>query len=381
MRIGLVTGEYSPMQGGIAAHCRILAQTLTAQGHHVAIYTDPQGHSDDHAIPVTHHRGRWRYATLKAIDRWVQHEQLDIVNLHYQTAAYQMSPFIHFMPDLVRAAPVITTFHDLRFPYLFPKAGRLRDWIVRRLAWASAGVIATNHEDLTQLREHPQHTLIPIGSSVHTALPDAYDRDQWRERLGVSSADFVIAHFGFINHSKGVNILLAAVNALVKAGYAFHLLMIGGRAGASDPTNQTYADQLDQWIAGSGLADRVHWTGYVEDSVASAYFAAADVIALPFLDGASYRRSSLMAAIAHEMAIVTTKPNVSIPSFRNGDNLMWIAPNNIPALAAALQVLYRHADLRTQLRHGAAQLKTTFAWGPIATANVAFFKQVIEAQR
>ncbi|MCU0496236.1 MAG: glycosyltransferase family 4 protein [Anaerolineae bacterium] len=381
MRIGLVTGEYPPMQGGIAAHCRILAQTLSAQGHSVMIYTDPQGQSDDPAIPVTHHRGRWRYAALKAIDNWVRREQLDIVNLHYQTAAYQMSPFIHFMPEMVRAAPVITTFHDLRFPYLFPKAGRLRDWIVMRLARASAGVIATNHEDLTRLRDHRQQTLIPIGSSVHTALPEAYDREQWRGRFGASPDDFVIAHFGFINHSKGVNILLSALSQLVAAGYPFQLLMIGGRTGASDPTNSAYADQLDQWIASSNLTDRVHWTGYVEDTIASAYFAAADVIALPFLDGASYRRSSLMAAIAHETAIVSTKPRVSIPPFRNADNLMLIAPNNIPALAAVLQVLYRDRDLRAQLRHGAAQLKETFAWGPIARANADFFRQVIEAQR
>ena len=46
------------------------------------------------------------------------------MNIQYQTAAYGMSPFIHFLPDALRPIPVVTTFHDLRFPYLFPKAGR-----------------------------------------------------------------------------------------------------------------------------------------------------------------------------------------------------------------------------------------------------------------
>ncbi|MBC8172192.1 MAG: glycosyltransferase, partial [Anaerolineae bacterium] len=85
MRIGFVTGEYPPMQGGIGAHCRILAQHLTDAGHFVSIYTDPQGQSDDARIPITHHPGRWRYQALRAIDRWARDQHLDIVNLHYQT--------------------------------------------------------------------------------------------------------------------------------------------------------------------------------------------------------------------------------------------------------------------------------------------------------
>ncbi len=126
-----------------------------------------------------------------------------MVNIQYQTAAYGMSPFIHFLPDALRPIPVVTTFHDLRYPYLFPKAGKLRDWIVWRLARASAGVIATNHEDAAHLRDLNM-ALIPIGSNIRATTQRPADRQQ----VGATADDFLIANFGLINRSKGIDTLI-----------------------------------------------------------------------------------------------------------------------------------------------------------------------------
>ena len=49
--------------------------------------------------------------------------------------------------------PVVVTFHDLRVPYLFPKAGRLRPAAVTHLARAAAGVIATDPADEAELKQ------------------------------------------------------------------------------------------------------------------------------------------------------------------------------------------------------------------------------------
>lgn len=380
MRIGLLTGEYPPMQGGIGAHCRILAQTLTAQGHEVYIFSDERAASDDPRVPLTVKEGRWRGATLRAVDAWAQRERLDVVNLHYQTAAFNMSPWLHFIRRYVKNAPLVTTFHDLRFPYLFPKAGPLRPWIVKRLARASQGVIATNHEDAAQLTFHKHHTLIPIGSSVRVSLPTPYDRSAWRAKVGVGETDILIAHFGFINHSKGVDTLLDAFSRLLDSGVPLCLLMIGGRVGTSDPTNAAYAEKIDAKIAALGLTERVHWTGFVDDETASAYFAAADAVVLPFRDGASYRRSSLMAVIQHECPILTTLPSVPIDTFRQGVNLMMVTPESTPALTAAMQLIARDSMLRDRLRAGVRDLKQVFDWETIARANAAFFEQVIRGQ-
>ncbi len=375
MRIGLITGEYPPMQGGIGAHCAVLARQMKSQGHTVTVFTDPQAR--DAEIPLTSASNVWGWRTLRAVKRWTVRERLDIVNLHFQTAAFGMSAWVHFLPEFLRPLPVITTFHDLRFPYLFPKAGSLRHWIVMRLARASAGVVATNHEDMERL-EHLPSALIPIGSSVEPALPPDFDCARFRARVA-GAGQYLVGHFGFINHSKGIEVLLESVAALRRDGLPLKLVMIGGRTGSSDPTNAGYADQIDAQIARLGLSDALHWTGFVDDRSASAYFAAVDGIALPFLDGASYRRSSLMAAIAHHSAIITTQPTVEVPAFQDGENMLLVPASDAAALANAIHRLMESHDLRQRLRAGAAALKQHFDWDTIARTNVDFFRRVLEA--
>lgn len=376
MRIGLVTGEYPPMQGGVGAHCRELAKEFVNQGHSVFVYSDDCARETDMRISIHPHKGRWGLQTLFAIRRWAAESSLDVVNLHFQTAAFQMSPFIHWLPEAVKV-PVITTFHDLRYPYLFPKAGPLRDWIVMKLARASAGVISTNHEDFQRLEALANAVLIPIGSSVGLGLPHDFDRTVWRSRLGAGEADFVIAHFGFINHTKGVDTLLQAARSLLDAGVPVRLWFVGDRTGSSDPTNADFADRIESLIREIGLTDRITWTGFVGDEEASAYFASCDVVALLFTDGASYRRSSLMAGIAHGSAILTTLPAVEIPAFRAEENLSFVPANDPESTAAALKELWRSPEKRLRLQNGSRELAREFSWSGIASANYEFFARIV----
>src|SRR5262249_24801174 len=145
---------------------------------------------------------------------WAAREKLDIINIQFQTAAFGMSPVVHFLPDVIRSIPVVTTFHDLRYPYLFPKAGGLRDWIVRHLAKASQGVIVTNHEDCEGLKGLKKVELIPIGSNILQSLPADFDPQCWREKAGAKPGEFLIAYFGLINRSKGLGTLLEALHTL-----------------------------------------------------------------------------------------------------------------------------------------------------------------------
>ena len=79
------------------------------------------------------------------------------------------------------------TFHDLRVPYLFPKAGKLRDWITRFFARSCTAVIATNDEDYARLATWGLKlvTTIPIGSNISTTAPADFDRTAWRARSEV----------------------------------------------------------------------------------------------------------------------------------------------------------------------------------------------------
>jgi glycosyltransferase involved in cell wall biosynthesis len=216
--------------------------------------------------------------------RIARQERLDVLNLQYQAAAYGMHPAVHFLPRRSVRPPVVVTFHDLRVPYLFPKAGPLRWRVVRMLARRADGVIVTNHEDYRRLeREIPRErlALIPIGSNIPPVPPPNYDRDAERARWGVGPDDLLLGYFGFLNESKGGEELIRALARLVADGVPAHLLMVGGRVGTSDPTNRAYAARIDGLIAELGLAERVHWTGYTDPQAVSAGLLATDVCVLP----------------------------------------------------------------------------------------------------
>lgn len=376
MRIGILTGEYPPMQGGIGAHCDVLARKFVEQGQHVFVFSGDGTQVQTPDIPLTTHRG-WGIGCIQAVGRWAKENQLDVINLHFQTAAYNMSAVIHFLPNFVQSPPIVTTFHDLRFPYLFPKAGRLRDDILMHLAKSSAGIIVTNHEDFQRIQHLKNSQIIPIGSSILFSQIGKYDRTLWRERAGVGENEFLIAHFGFINHSKGVDMLLYALLVLRQQGIPAHLLMIGGRTGTADPTNAAYAKTIDDLIEQLQLESVITWTGFVKSEQVSAFLRAADVVALPFRDGASYRRSSLMAAIHHGCVIVTTKPRIEIPAFINGENMMTFPADDPVALADLLRSLYAVPSLGKTLKQGVHELRQQFNWDTIARDNVAFFQRVI----
>lgn len=375
MKIGMIAGEFPPMPGGVGAFSRILAETMQKQGHDVHILS--RDGTDSNTLPISTIR-KWSFNSITPIREWENKHQFDVINLQFQTAAYDMSATVHMLPQVLQT-PVVTTFHDLRFPYLFPKAGPLRNWIVMHLASKSAGVIATNHEDAKKLAHLQHSTVIPIGSNIMVDLPADYDRSAWREKVGADNGTFLLGHFGFIKEIKGIDYLLDAMKSLLRQGHNIRLVFIGGRSNTVDAgSDNPYLTRLDRRIKELGLENVIHWTGYVEEAEVAAYLNAVDLVTLPFLDGASYRRGSLMAAIQYGCAILTTYPMMKIPTFKHESN-MWLVPTySASQIESAILHLFEHPHHLIDLRQGALQLRDHFDWNGIARDTVTFFESVLD---
>lgn len=373
MRIGIITGEFPPQQGGVGAYSDILSRQLAELGSQIFVFSDSRSQTQSAQVPVATPITSWGLRAIPLIRRWISDNRLQIVNIQYQTAAYRMSPWIHFLPDLL-PVPVVTTFHDLRYPYLFPKAGRLRDWIVMHLAARSAGAITTNYEDDTRLQHLSMRHLIPIGSNILTPLPEHYSRQEWRQRANCPDQGFLLAYFGFINHSKGVDSLL---HALSKLPPQCRLLMIGDRTGTADTTNEQHAQSIEQLISRLNLEERITWTGYVSEPEVAAYLSAADAVVLPFRDGASFRRGSLMAAIQYACPTITTFPAIPSPLI-HPDTMVLVEPDQPDQLATAITDLMDHPERLSQLRQNMRSLHSHFDWKQIAQETVAFLQAVLE---
>ncbi len=386
-RVLFITGEFPPMQGGVGDCTNEIAQGLAARGADVCVFTSTQAGTHHESritvLPVIEH---WDWSCLGAITRAAREFAPQIIHIQYQTGAFGMHPAIDFLPRYLHRqqairARVVTTFHDLRVPYLFPKAGRVREWVTRELARSSDATIATNDEDYSRLLTLNLNllTLIPIGSNIPTTSPLNYQRDSWRRQFGVAENETLLCYFGFLNESKGGETLVRALAQIPDA----KLWMIGGQVGASDPTNAAYLAKVKTLIAEFGLTDRVRWTDYTPPEIVTANFLASDICVLPYRDGASYRRGTLMAALAHGMTIVTTTPRgiraiheSPLPALRDGENCLLVPPDDPTALASAIQRAAASPELRARIGAGARQLAQYFTWDKIAKQHLELYQRM-----
>ncbi len=390
MNVCFVTGEYPPMQGGVGDCTCQLGKALLALGHRVVVVTSTKGIGapladgaaarEPEVRPIV---DRWNWASWRHVLQTAQDRGADVVHIQYQTAAYGMHPAVNLLPlrlRLVGQRPrVVVTFHDLRVPYLFPKAGMVRSWANQLLARCSDAAIATNVEDYQQLKATGLPTepyLIPIGSNIHPLAPPGYERREWRHSLGVADDEALLCYFGFLNASKGGETLFRALSELLSRGLQVKLLMIGGQVGDSDPTNRAYLEQVKALGQELGVTGQVLWTGYMPSEHVSASFWAADICVLPYRDGVSYRRGTLMAALAHGLPIVSTEPRVPTDTLVHGQNIFLVAADDPGATADAVEKLIAKNALRSCLAQGALALAQSFTWEHIATRTAQLYEQL-----
>lgn len=401
------------MQGGVGDCTYEIARALAARGVAAGALTSDKGRQmtndkgqrikerdlslhPSSSVNVLRSIPYWDWSALSQIRRAIAETNADIYHIQYQTAAFGMQPMINFAPRLLRMWPnhsrarrarAIVTFHDLRPMYLFPKAGRVRDWVTLQLARGADAVIATNQPDYDALERHrlAHLALIPIGSNIDPTPPPDFDRAALRARLGIAPGEILLVYFGFLNDSKGGETLIRALAELPNA----KLLMLGGQTGASDPTNAAYLAQVRRTIEALGLQARVIWTDFMPQPQVSAHFLAADVCVLPYRDGASFQRGTFMAALAHGMAIVTTttrnaessdtpRPASSaLPALRDGENVVRVPPDDPRAAADAVRRIAANPELRARLQNGARALAQSFTWDKIADAHLKLYQQLL----
>jgi glycosyltransferase involved in cell wall biosynthesis len=355
-----ISGEYPPDVGGVGDYTRQLRTALAQRGWPSAVLSRA-------------HVRRWDARALVHLLRAAP--RTGIVHIQYQAGAYDLLGDVCLMPALLRRlrprVRVVTTFHDVRVPYLFPRAGRLRRTAVELLARTSRAVIAADEHDLAALGgPSPRHFLVPIGPNVACAPGPAYARRAFRARLGLDAHDVAVVYFGLLNSSKGLDLLLEAFEAIRSQRPTSRLLLLGGEVGASDPTDRTTAARLRQRL--DGLGRQVLRSGWLPPADLSAYLLAGDVALLPYADGASARRGSLLACAEHGLPIVSTTPA------SGGDvasTVMAVVPE-AGALANAVLEIARTPALSERLQAASRALARRTSWSRISETHVQIYNQV-----
>jgi glycosyltransferase involved in cell wall biosynthesis len=369
--VGLICGAWPPLKCGIGDFVHRLALELERQGRSVVVVTDraasPGGPGRVRVIPLVR---AWRPTVVPAVLEALKAHRVRVVNLHYPAPNYGRWSAVDLLPWAIRwrlGIPVVTTVHEFTS---FSARGRLR---VRALVRGSTAAIVTDPRerealaaDAADLRDRVRE--IPLAPTLEPNPSADFDAGGWRKRHGAERESLVIAYIGFIRPDKGLDVLLEALAAL-PAELDFRVWILASRDPVN-PRDAAYHHAIARRIEAHPRSGCITWTGYLESAEMFRYLTAADLAVLPYRDGASLRRTTLLSAIAHGL------PALSTGSRAPCAGVEVVPPGDAHALAAAIARLGRDRSRLASLGEEARRAAESFRWPSVAARTAALLDQV-----
>lgn len=268
---------------------------------------------------------------------------------------------------------VVYTAHDI-LPNAPPGwRGRLRGWQKALRRWlyrAADAVIAhseANRQALLALGVAPAraHT-VPMGDLGLFAAPPL-PMEEARVRLGLDPHQPIALFFGLVKPYKGLGVLLRSWPLVRGRVPSARLLVAGEPMEPFAPYRRLMAEMSLEGCVTLHLR-------YVPSDLVAAYFCAADVVALPYLD--SSLSAVLVTAYDYARPVVVTAVGGLPELVEEGETGFVVPPNDAPALAEALTALLADRGRARAMGLRARRLaEERHAWPLIARQTLAIYQQ------
>jgi len=356
----IVTGEYPPAGGGVSDYTFAVANALASAGDEVNVWC-PAGANTEFANPepsrVNVHAiaGTWSARDLERVDaaldalpaprrllvQWVPHafgkrsvnvrfcrwvrsraRRGDVLDLmvHEPGLGFGEGSFAH------NAAAAV---HRLMLTLLLSNARRV--WISIP-AWADTlRRFALGRADL-EFRWLPIPSTIAVDRSSDVAA-------RLRAQTLLRSDGVIVGHFS--TYPADVRNALHEIIPPLLANFPEVQVQLLGRG------SEAAAEEL-RTVAGL-RAGRIKASGDLVSTALSSHLQICDVMLQPYADGASTRRTTLMAALAHGVPVVTTYGKLSEDFWRSTDAVSVAPAGDTAAIGAALSELLRDPARQRQM--------------------------------
>ena len=351
----LITGEYPPGGGGVGEYTRLVAQALAAERLDVHVWAPAQAESGG---GVTVHRvDGFGKAGRREMDR-----ALDTVPgprrllVQYAPQAFGMRGMnVALCRWVLRRArlgdEVRVMFHEpfVQFSLSHPRRNVIAaaNRVMAMLLLRAATVVYVSTPAWERLlRPWAPRSLgpmrwLPIPSTV-PRVDDPEAVAVLRARLGANEGGVrVVGHFG--TYGGMIAPLLEPALLAVMAPPSRSILLLLGEGGPA------FAARLER--AEPQLRGRVVAPGRLSAEQLSIHLQACDVAVQPYPDGVSARRTTVMAAMANGVPVVTTSGLFTEPEW-SAAGIPLVPAGDASALAAAALDLLDDAPGRRSLAAG-----------------------------
>ena len=300
----IITCEYPPQVGGVSDYTALLSQALRDEGQPVHVWAPGSEETPPTESHVYRVLGNFDYASLaradELLDQYPSPRTLLVQWVPHGYGRRSMNVgFCRWLAKRVRHHGDLLQLmvHEpfLEFRGIRQSAAAaVHRWMVWTLLHAAERVWLSIPAWESKLRMYAPAKLrmdwLPIPSSIpRTATPDSTRAA--REKSG--NPPLLLGHLG--TYSPVIREMLEpTILELLRSHLELSFVMLG--SGGREVRSAVLAASPD-------LSSRLFATGFLPSSELSAYLAACDLLIQPYPDGASSRRSSLMAGISHGVPV------------------------------------------------------------------------------
>jgi glycosyltransferase involved in cell wall biosynthesis len=270
-----------------------------------------------------------------------------IVHFHYSDF---LSPY-PWLARLVSADQVFVTDHSSRpTGYVVRRASFPKRWLARAVNWPVSTVISVSeygYRCLTGrgLCQPAKCQMIYNAVDLSRASESTVRGASFRQRFSIPADRTVVVQVSWLIPEKGILDLLAAARLAISRGTNAHFVIVG---------DGPYREEYKRKAVDLGLADRVTWTGLLEDPFGEGVYDAADIVC-QVSRWEEVFGWVIAEAMAYRRPIVATRVG-GIPELVTHDvSGFLIERGDVEGLAKRLSILIADPALRSSM--GAAGRK------------------------
>ena len=375
----LLTGEYPPDCGGVSDYTEQLACGLASRGYEVhvwkpcrAVDLPPPGISckiervGEGSLYIHSVSGGFSRHGLRTLDSALdEFSERSIVFVQYAPNAFGCRGMnVHFCRWLLRRShrgdDIRVMFHE---PYFYFTRRRLRRNLLAVVQRAMAALVlaASSRVYMSTLAWEPYlrpydwrrtRPLIwlPVPSTLQRVQNPTAVQSIRLALTGNSKEARIIGHFGTYGDTELVeNVLLN----LLEANSRVIVQLIGNES-------DRYARSLAQQHP--SVSSRIRSTGYLTAAQVSLHLQACDILIQPYRDGATTRRTTLMAGLMHGIATITNRGALSEPLWKDSGLAVASRPNAAEMLQIAQTLMTDDEKRQAIAGYGEQLYSSQLSW-------------------
>lgn len=391
MRIGIFTtlfpykkpfneineGDY--IRGGLEEVVYNLSLKLSKFGHEIYVFTtsaDTKDHIEKYENITLFRYGRnFRIAdtdiSFRLLNGALDYD-LDIVHLHLGTPPATLAALNYIGK---RNRPFIVTHHlDPGWDY----GSILRRLLVYiyakyyvKKAFSESDVIIALSENYLNVSKFlcdykDKIKIIPNGINLEE-FDSPYTRTDARHKLGLLPDDKIILFVGSITKRKGPQILIEAMNLILKKGINTRLVLVGSYT--------TYVKYLEKLISDLHITSNVRLTGFINDDIKLLYYKSADVLVLPSFSEAF--PMTLLEASAFRLPLVVSDLEAFKAIVDNEYNGLISKVGDAKDLSEKISYILNDDIIRNKMSINARKKVENYSWDIIANETDKIYRSIL----